>query len=153
MPSTVARTDVPAVALNGILATGLAAVISPVVSSSVAPSVRSGGAVMAPRPAHDRRRLALVARGLLGHVDDATPVPGSPASASRSLRVLGRIHVLGEERLVLEAGDVRREVLAEPLRDRVGLGAGRGAPVVAAVAMRTDVMVAGASRGRRISCR
>ena len=37
MPSTVARRDCPAVAVNGIVATGAAAVISPVVSSSGAP--------------------------------------------------------------------------------------------------------------------
>ena len=50
MPSTVARIDVPAVALNGIVATGAAPVISPVVSSSVAPRVTGGAAMMAPVP-------------------------------------------------------------------------------------------------------
>ena len=43
MPSTVARTDCPAVAVNGILATGCAAVISPVVSSSGGTERRRAG--------------------------------------------------------------------------------------------------------------
>ena len=47
MPSTVARTACPAVAVNGIAATGCAAVISPVVSTSGAPSWTAGAAPMA----------------------------------------------------------------------------------------------------------
>ena len=47
MPSTVARTDCPAVAVNGIVASGAASVISPVVSNSGVPSWTSGAEPMA----------------------------------------------------------------------------------------------------------
>ncbi len=45
-PSTVARMTCPAVAVNGMLATGCAAVISPVVSISGAPKVAAGATPM-----------------------------------------------------------------------------------------------------------
>ena len=90
------------------------------------------------RARHDRLRLALVARGLLRHVDR----PDTRFGSGRGQRVefgaiLGRVHVLREERPVLEPGHVRRQVLAEPLGDVVGLDAGGRATGVAAVAMRT----------------
>ena len=50
IPSTVARTDCPAVPVNGIEATGCAAVISPVVSISGAPSAAGGAVPMAAVP-------------------------------------------------------------------------------------------------------
>ena len=51
MPSTVARMAWPAVPVNGMLATGCAAVISPVVSISGAPRTTGGAEPMAFVPA------------------------------------------------------------------------------------------------------
>src|ERR1700754_2791560 len=50
IPSTVATTDCPAVAVNGIAATGAAAVISPVVSTTGSPRTGGGAEPMAPVP-------------------------------------------------------------------------------------------------------